>query len=53
VITDKGKGSFGCPQTALIRLGNDPYSPWHRDTALSPFVLECAKAVQGRPVRGP
>jgi GntR family transcriptional regulator len=43
VITDHGKGSFVRPQTPLIRLGNDRYSPRHRDTGLSPFLLECAK----------
>ena len=43
VITDQGKGSFVRPQTSLIRLGNDRYSPRHRDTGLSPFLLECAK----------
>ncbi len=31
------------PQAQLIRLGNDRYSPRHRDTGLSPFLLECAK----------
>ena len=43
VITDHGKGSFVRPQATLIRLGNDRYSPKHRDTGLSPFLLECAK----------
>jgi GntR family transcriptional regulator len=43
VITDHGKGSFVRPQTPLIRLGNDRYSPRYRDTGLSPFLLECAK----------
>lgn len=43
VITDHGKGSFVRPNTPLIRLGNDRYSPRHRDTGLSPFLLECAK----------
>ena len=43
VITDQGKGSFVRPQTPLIRLGNDRYSPRHRETGLSPFLLECAK----------
>jgi len=42
VITDQGKGSFVRPQMSLIRLGNDRYSR-HRDTGLSPFLLECAK----------
>ena len=43
VITDQGKGSFVRPQTQLIRLGNDRYSPKYRETGLSPFLLECAK----------
>ncbi len=43
VITDQGKGSFVRPQTPLIRLGNDRYSPKYRETGLSPFLLECAK----------
>jgi GntR family transcriptional regulator len=43
VITDQGKGSYVRPLTSLIRLGNDQYSPRHRDTGLSPFLLECAK----------
>ena len=43
VITDHGRGSFVRPLTSLIRLGNDRYSPKHRDTGLSPFLLECAK----------
>ena len=43
VITDQGKGSFVRPAATLIRLGNDRYSPKHRETGLSPFLLECAK----------
>jgi GntR family transcriptional regulator len=43
VITDQGKGSFVRLLTPLIRLGNDRYSPRHRETGLSPFLLECAK----------
>ncbi len=43
VITDQGRGSFVRPHTPLIRLGNDRYSPRHRDIGLSPFLLECAK----------
>ena len=43
VITDHGKGSFVRPSTPLIRLGNDRYSPRHRETGLSPFLLETAK----------
>ena len=40
VITDHGRGSFVRPETPLIRLDNDRYSPRHRDTGLSPFLLE-------------
>jgi GntR family transcriptional regulator len=43
VITNQGKGSFVRPYTPLLRLGNDRYSPRHRGTGLSPFLLECAK----------
>jgi GntR family transcriptional regulator len=43
VIINHGQGSFVRPSTPLIRLGNDRYSPRHRDTGLSPFKLECAK----------
>ncbi len=43
VITDHGRGNFVRPHTTLIRLGNDRYSPRHRETGLSPFLLECAK----------
>ncbi|MDQ2873360.1 MAG: GntR family transcriptional regulator [Actinomycetota bacterium] len=43
VITDQGKGSFVRAAAPLIRLGNDRYSPKHRETGLSPFLLECAK----------
>jgi GntR family transcriptional regulator len=43
VTSEQGKGSFVRPQTTLIRLGNDRYSPKHRDTGLSPYLLECAK----------
>ena len=43
VISEQGKGSFVRPQITVIRLGNDRYSPKHRDTGLSPFLLECAK----------
>jgi hypothetical protein len=43
VISEQGKGSFVRPQTTVIRLGNDRYSPKHGDTGLSPFLLEGAK----------
>ncbi len=43
VITDQGKGSFVRPLTSPIRLGNDRYSPRHRETGLPPFLLQCAK----------
>ncbi len=43
VIAEHGRGVFVRPATTLIRLGNDRYSPRHRDTGLSPFLIECAK----------
>ena len=47
VITDQGKGSFVRPNTPLIRLGNDRYSPRHRDTGLSPFLQNQVGAAPG------
>ena len=43
VVAEHGRGVFVRPQTSVIRLGNDRYSPRYRDTGLSPFLLECAK----------
>jgi Transcriptional regulators len=43
VIAEHGRGVFVRPAIAVIRLGNDRYSPRYRDTGLSPFLLECAK----------
>lgn len=43
VIAEHGRGVFVRPAPRLIRLGNDRYSPRHRETGLSPFLLECAK----------
>lgn len=43
VTAAHGKGVFVRPGTPLIRLGNDRYSPRHRDTGLSPFLIESAK----------
>ncbi|MBO0804544.1 MAG: GntR family transcriptional regulator [Nocardiopsaceae bacterium] len=40
------RGRIVRPRTQIIHLGNDRYSPRHRETGLSPFLLECAK--QGR-----
>ena len=44
VVSEHGRGVFVRARPALVRLGNDRYSPRHRDTGLSPYLLECAKA---------
>lgn len=43
VVSEHGRGVFVRPAIAVIRLGNDRYSPRYRNTGLSPFLLECAK----------
>ena len=43
VIVQERRGRIVRPRPQLIRLGNDRYSPKHRETGLSPFLLECAK----------
>lgn len=43
VVSEHGRGVFVRPAIAVVRLGNDRYSPRHRGTGLSPFLLECAK----------
>lgn len=43
VVVQERRGRIVRPQSQLIRLGNDRYSPRHRETGLSPFLLECAK----------
>ena len=43
VVAEHGRGVFVRPAIAVIRLGNDRYSPRYRETGLSPFLLECAK----------
>ncbi|WP_113705293.1 GntR family transcriptional regulator [Nonomuraea lactucae] len=43
VIAEHGRGAYVRKPQALIRLGNDRYSPKYRDAGLSPFLLECAK----------
>ncbi|MBA2323115.1 MAG: GntR family transcriptional regulator, partial [Pseudonocardiales bacterium] len=43
VVAEHGRGVFVRPAAAVIRLGNDRYSPRYRSTGLSPFLLECAK----------
>ena len=43
VIAKHGSGAFVREAGPLIRLGNDRYSPVHRETGLSPFLMECAK----------
>ena len=42
-IAEHGRGVFVRKTGPLVRLGNDRYSPRHRETGLSPFLLECAK----------
>lgn len=37
------RGRIVRPRAQIIHLGNDRYSPKHRETGLSPFLLECAK----------
>jgi len=44
VTAEHGRGVFVRDRPALIRLGNDRYSPRYRNTGLSPYLLECAKA---------
>jgi len=44
VTAEHGRGVFVRTRPALIRLGNDRYSPRYRDTGLSPYLLECARA---------
>jgi GntR family transcriptional regulator len=43
VFAEHGRGVFVRAASNLIRLGNDRYSPKHRETGLSPFLIECAK----------
>lgn len=43
VIVQQRRGRIVRPRPQLIRLGNDRYSPRHRETGLSPFLLECSK----------
>lgn len=43
VTSEWGRGVFVREKKPLIRLGSDRYSPRHRSTGLSPFLLECAK----------
>jgi len=44
VTAEHGRGVFVRDRPALIRLGNDRYSPRYRATGLSPYLLECARA---------
>jgi len=44
VTAEHGRGVFVRERPALIRLGNDRYSPRYRSTGLSPYLLECARA---------
>lgn len=43
VVTIQRRGRIVRPPVQIIHLGNDRYSPKHRETGLSPFLLECAK----------
>lgn len=43
VDTVARRGRIVRPRVQVIHLGNDRYSPKHRETGLSPFLLECAK----------
>ncbi len=43
ITSEWGRGVFVREKKPLIRLGNDRYSPKHREAGLSPFLLECAK----------
>ena len=43
LLAQQGRGVFVRPAPPLIRFGNDRYSPKHKATGLSPFLMECAK----------
>ncbi|MGW2818604.1 GntR family transcriptional regulator [Streptomyces sp. NPDC001415] len=43
ITSQQGRGAFVRKKQTLIRLGSDRYSHKHRDTGLSPFLLECAR----------
>ncbi|QEU93993.1 GntR family transcriptional regulator [Streptomyces kanamyceticus] len=43
VVAEHGRGVFVRVKQPLIRLGSDRYSPKHRETGLSPFLIECAR----------
>jgi GntR family transcriptional regulator len=43
LLAQQGRGVFVRPAPPLIRFGNDRYSPRHKETGLSPFLMECAK----------
>jgi GntR family transcriptional regulator len=43
VTSEHGRGSFVRRAGPLIRLGNDRYSPRHREAGVSPFLMECAQ----------
>ena len=44
VTAEHGRGVFVRTRPALIRLSSDRYSPRYRNTGLSPYLLECARA---------
>lgn len=43
VVAEHGRGVFVRRLVPLIRLGTDRYSPQHRQSGQSPFMIECAK----------
>jgi GntR family transcriptional regulator len=43
VTAEHGRGVFVRPSHALLRLGNDRYSRTHRESGLSPFLIECQR----------
>lgn len=49
VVIEHGKRSYVRSRGPVIRLGNDRYSPRHRDAELPPFAAECAR--QGKTAR--
>jgi GntR family transcriptional regulator len=43
VLAEHGRGVFVRRTPAVVRLGNDRYSRRHRESGLSPFLLECQR----------
>jgi GntR family transcriptional regulator len=44
VVAHHGKGVYVREPEPVIRLGSDRYSPKYRESGLSPFLIECARA---------